>query len=47
MEKEENQNSTSVDQNQHTVNEAEKPEENLDEENNNESSEESSDKEEE
>ncbi len=33
MEKEENQNSTSVDQNQDTVNETEKPEENLDEEN--------------
>ena len=33
MEKEENQNSTSVDQNQDTVNETEKPEENLAEEN--------------
>ena len=33
MEKEENQNSTSVDRNQDTVNETEKPEENLDEEN--------------
>ena len=33
MEKEENQNSTSVDQNQDTVNETEKPEENLVEEN--------------
>ena len=33
MEKEENQNSTSADQNQDTVNETEKPEENLTEEN--------------
>ena len=33
MEKEENQNSTSADQNQDTVNETEKPEENLVEEN--------------
>ena len=32
MEKEENQNSTSADQNQNTVKETEKPEENLDEE---------------
>ena len=33
MEKEENQNSTSVDQNQNAVNETEKPEQNLAEDN--------------